>query len=1122
MSLGIRHIATEPANLSQKYFAMDKKKSPLLRNKTKSITGHTSDSECSVESNSLSAESNNELFTKTPTRATQGGRGKRDRRSSEWEILEGLRDGQRFEWKPNVFEGYLHKKRKWPLKGWHKRYFVLDKGILVYAKNPSGIARGKLHGSVDVGLSVVTTKEIRRRMDIDAEECIYHLKAKSSESFTRWVEMLRKHRLFRQHLLTYGERSMHQASVSPTAAYDQCRTSPKELTVTTSDFDSANTNALKSSPTPFSGSLSQNVEHLEPRESDIDAASTTTGGGPATNAVSGSPGERHLGKGAGGMLLGAGGGGSQLAAWVVDSAPPLEALARELALTRHNLHSLTRILASISSIPSNDTEGNWPKQVAGTECNSPSVKKDRRKFGLRRKKGSKGSAADLNLGSSPGGRPTPPPLTGTTPQPPQQMTPPLQSSAPPVAVNEVDTTIFTYSGVVTSASEGLHPLSSLSGSHPSLPSATLAVVRPISLSGTSSSPVPVPSSNIPSSTIPPASEHYLSLPSSSTGGSITPSDNQLREDYIILANDVHSSLWSLLRSLQSEQERLRQALEADAGALLAHSGAALVAGLRTSLAQALQQNAELRMRLGGEDSAAASDVVDSLQPGENNGVPLLHTPTASRSSLHQSLSYSSSEFHDAREYQNGDESDSTSSGATFSSEDEDDDAGSVTSENSDIGVVEYSSAMVVSHSSDKSPEAKVLCDRADQDSPCSEWTTVGTELEMLEGAPQYFYRERLPAPRPPLDGLPSVWNLLCQNIGKDLSKVSMPVALNEPLNMLQRLCEELEYSELLDAASEEKNPVERMVLVAAFAVSSYASSLSRAASKPFNPILGETYECVRPDRGFRFLAEQVSHHPPISACHAESPNFIFWQDARIKTKFWGKSMEFQPTGNVNVQLPRFGDHYRWNKVTTCVHNLFGGQRWVDQYGELRIQLVKGAGSYSCKLTFAKASYWSAKRHEVFGSIIDGHGKVLRKLHGKWSQGMFCGNTPNARNIWKPCPLPEDSELYYGFTRFAMSLNEMEYGQSDVIAPTDTRHRPDQRLLEQGDIAAAEEIKAQLEAQQRERRRQNEQEGKIHEPRWFRKVNGNGGSMEEVWETNHRYWEIRKNPGFKAIHFEPLW
>lgn len=93
------------------------------------------------------------------------------------------------------------------------------------------------------------------------------------------------------------------------------------------------------------------------------------------------------------------------------------------------------------------------------------------------------------------------------------------------------------------------------------------------------------------------------------------------------------------------------------------------------------------------------------------------------------------------------------------------------------------------------------------------------------------------------------------------------------------------------------------VYVAAFAVSAYASTYYRAGSKPFNPVLGETYECVRPDRGFRFISEQVgtggkpggdtraldgalecpflspqvSHHPPISACHAESDNFVFWQ-----------------------------------------------------------------------------------------------------------------------------------------------------------------------------------------------------------------------------------------------------
>lgn len=39
----------------------------------------------------------------------------------------------------------------------------------------------------------------------------------------------------------------------------------------------------------------------------------------------------------------------------------------------------------------------------------------------------------------------------------------------------------------------------------------------------------------------------------------------------------------------------------------------------------------------------------------------------------------------------------------------------------------------------------------------------------------------------------------------------MPVALNEPVSLLQRLSEELEYSELLDIANQIDDPYERMV-----------------------------------------------------------------------------------------------------------------------------------------------------------------------------------------------------------------------------------------------------------------------------------------------------------------------
>jgi hypothetical protein len=53
------------------------------------------------------------------------------------------------------------------------------------------------------------------------------------------------------------------------------------------------------------------------------------------------------------------------------------------------------------------------------------------------------------------------------------------------------------------------------------------------------------------------------------------------------------------------------------------------------------------------------------------------------------------------------------------------------------------------------------------------------------------------------------------------------------------------------------DPVDRMTLVAAFAVSAYGYCTARAGHKPFNPLLGETFECIRDDKGFKYIAEQV-------------------------------------------------------------------------------------------------------------------------------------------------------------------------------------------------------------------------------------------------------------------------
>ena len=91
---------------------------------------------------------------------------------------------------------------------------------------------------------------------------------------------------------------------------------------------------------------------------------------------------------------------------------------------------------------------------------------------------------------------------------------------------------------------------------------------------------------------------------------------------------------------------------------------------------------------------------------------------------------------------------------------------------------------------------------------------------------------------------------------QDLSKIPMPVNFNEPLSMLQRITEDFEYYKILDKAAAAETTEEQVALVAAFSVSSYASTLIRT-TKPFNPLLGETYELDRVDEmGLRLIVEQ--------------------------------------------------------------------------------------------------------------------------------------------------------------------------------------------------------------------------------------------------------------------------
>ncbi|XP_053570959.1 LOW QUALITY PROTEIN: oxysterol-binding protein-related protein 1 [Bombina bombina] len=393
----------------------------------------------------------------------------------------------------------------------------------------------------------------------------------------------------------------------------------------------------------------------------------------------------------------------------------------------------------------------------------------------------------------------------------------------------------------------------------------------------------------------------------------------------------------------------------------------------------------------------------------------------------------------------------------------------------------------------------------------------------------------------------SIWSILRKCIGMELSKITMPVIFNEPLSFLQRLSEYMEHTYLIHKANLCTDTVERMKCVAAFAVSAVASQWERTG-KPFNPLLGETYELVRDDLGFRLISEQVSHHPPVSAFHAEGVNndFVFHGSIYPKLKFWGKSVEAEPKGIITLELLKHNESYTWTNPTCCVHNIIVGKLWIEQYGNMEITNHKTGEK--CILNFKPCGLFGKELHKVEGYIQDKSKKKLCALYGKWTECLYSVDPtmfesfkksdkkngedrknpkqtgsadepdevplpdsetvnviPGSTLLWRIAPRPSNSAQMYNFTSFAMALNELDKGMESAIPRTDCRLRPDIRAMENGDIDSASEEKKRLEEKQRAARKNRSKSDADWKTRWFHQgPNPYNGSQD--WLYCGKYWD----------------
>jgi hypothetical protein len=65
---------------------------------------------------------------------------------------------------------------------------------------------------------------------------------------------------------------------------------------------------------------------------------------------------------------------------------------------------------------------------------------------------------------------------------------------------------------------------------------------------------------------------------------------------------------------------------------------------------------------------------------------------------------------------------------------------------------------------------------------------------------------------------PSIFKTIKDLIGQDITKISIPVTFNEPISMLQKVAEIMEYQDLLIKANQQQDSIMRLAYVAAIRV----------------------------------------------------------------------------------------------------------------------------------------------------------------------------------------------------------------------------------------------------------------------------------------------------------------
>uniref|UniRef100_A0A8C5FCZ5 Oxysterol-binding protein n=1 Tax=Gadus morhua TaxID=8049 RepID=A0A8C5FCZ5_GADMO len=377
-----------------------------------------------------------------------------------------------------------------------------------------------------------------------------------------------------------------------------------------------------------------------------------------------------------------------------------------------------------------------------------------------------------------------------------------------------------------------------------------------------------------------------------------------------------------------------------------------------------------------------------------------------------------------------------------------------------------------------------------------------------------------------------ILHLLSQlKLGMDLTRVVLPTFILEKRSLLEMYANFMAHPDMFLSITAGTTPEDRMVRFVEYYLTAFHEGRKGAvAKKPYNPVLGESFHCswevprdkvkplVRSNQGSHgrdpswapnnspqpspaaedpnpggcyrvgFVAEQVSHHPPVSGfyCECRERNMCVNAHVWTKSKFMGMSIGVSMVGEGVLSLLDHDEDYVFTLPSAFARSILTVP-WVELGGKVSISCAKSG--YSATVTFHTKPFYGGKVHRVTAEVKHNPTNVVVcKAQGEWNGTLEFTYSNGETKVMDTARLP---------------VIKKKLRPVDKQGRTESRRlwQHVTRSLKEGNMEEATEHKHQLEERQRAEEKQRAGNNTPWTPKHFTKEG-------EGWTFNNT---LRKSP-----------